>query len=134
MNILLLGPPGSGKSTQAAVLAERLGILQITASEILTAAADTESDDALLIAGAMDTGTLVPDEVVSRLLIVRLRQADCTAGFVLDGFPRTVGQAMVLDQAGIRLDYMTEIILEDAEVSGGWRGAVSISPPDASII
>lgn len=116
MNILLLGPPGSGKSTQAALLAERLGIPRITASEVLTAAADTEADDATLIRQAMESGSLVPDEAVSRLLIARLRQADCAAGFVLDGFPRTVRQAAALEHAGIRLDSVIELTLEEADL------------------
>lgn len=92
MNVLLIGPPGSGKSTQVGFLAERLMIPRITASEVLKAAAQTDSTDARLIRQTMDAGALVPDEVVRGLLITRLRQPDCVTGFVLDGFPRTVPQ------------------------------------------
>jgi adenylate kinase len=116
MNILLIGPPGSGKSTQAALLAERLRIPMVTASEVLTAAAGTESDDAHIIRQTMDAGALVPDEVVNGLLIARLRQPDCATGFVLDGFPRTVPQAAALEGAGIRIDDVVELILEDEAV------------------
>jgi adenylate kinase len=116
MNILLIGPPGSGKSTQAAYLAEHLNIPRITTSEVLTVAADTDSADARIIRQAMDTGALVPDEIVGGLLIARLSQPDCAKGFVLDGFPRTVPQASALEQACIRIDNVVELFLEDAEV------------------
>jgi adenylate kinase len=132
MNILLLGPPGSGKSTQAAVLAERLGIPRITASEVLTVTAQMDSPVAGAIHQAMRTGALVPDDIVSCVLIARLRRSDCANGFVLDGFPRTVPQAAALDQAGIRLNYVIELILEDAEVFRRLTGR-RIHPPSGRL-
>jgi adenylate kinase len=116
MNILLIGPPGSGKSTQSGFLAERLMIPRIAASEVLTAAVKADLPGAGAIHQAMKTGALVPDDIVSGVLIALLRRSDCATGFILDGFPRTAPQAAALDQAAIRLDYVIEIILEDAEV------------------
>jgi adenylate kinase len=116
MNILLMGPPGSGKSTQAALLAERLKIPHVTASALLVASAQGDSPDGHMIKETMARGALVPDEIVSRLLITRLKEPDCATGFVLDGFPRTVPQSTGLAQAGIRIDVIVELILEEAEL------------------
>ena len=116
MTILLMGPPGSGKSTQAALLAERLKIPRITASALLAAAAQGDSPDGRMIKESMTKGALVPDEMVSKLLINRLGQPDCATGFVLDGFPRTVPQATALVGAGIHIDAVVELILEETEV------------------
>jgi adenylate kinase len=116
MNILLIGPPGSGKSTQSGFLAERLMIPRIAATEVLTAAVKGDLPGAGAIHQAMKTGALVPDDIVSGVLIALLRRSDCATGFILDGFPRTAPQAAALDQAAIRLDYVIELILEDAEV------------------
>jgi adenylate kinase len=116
MNILLMGPPGSGKSTQAALIAERLKVARITASALLAAAAQGDSSDGRMVKKTMATGTLVPDEIVNKLVITRLGQPDCATGFVLDGFPRTVPQATALAQAGIHIDGIVELILEEAEL------------------
>lgn len=132
VTILLIGPAGSGKSTQAGVLAEHLSIPRITASEVLTAAVRADSPGAGAIQQAMTTGALVPDNIVSGVLIARLRHSDCATGFVLDGFPRTVPQAAALDQAAIRLDDVMEIILEDAEVFRRLTGR-RIHPPSGRL-
>jgi adenylate kinase len=132
MTILLMGPPGSGKSTQAGLLAERLSIPRIMASEVLTATAQMDSPVAGAIHQAMTTGALVPDDIVSGVLIARLRRSDCANGFVLDGFPRTVPQAAALDQAAIRLNYVIELILEDAEVFRRLTGR-RIHPPSGRL-
>ena len=116
MKILFFGPPGSGKSTQAALLAERLKIPSVTASVVLKAAAQSDSPDGHMIKEIMAKGALVPDEIVSKLLINRLKEPDCAIGFVLDGFPRTVPQATALAQAGIRIDAVVELVLEEGEV------------------
>jgi adenylate kinase len=98
------------------MLAERLNTPRITASALLAGAAQTDSADAPIIKQAMAAGTLVPDEVISKLLTTRLTQPACATGFVLDGFPRTVPQATALVQAGIHIDAVVELILEEAEV------------------
>jgi adenylate kinase len=116
MNILLMGPAGSGKSTQAALLTERLNIPRIMASVLLAAAAQGDSPDGHMIKETMAKGALVPDEIVNTLVITRLGQPDCATGFVLDGFPRTVPQAAALTGAGIRIDAIVELILEEAEL------------------
>lgn len=116
MNILLMGPPGSGKSTQAALLAERQKIPRITASALLAAAAQSDSLEGRMIEESMAKGSLVPDEIVSKLLINRLKEPDCANGFVLDGFPRTVPQGAALSGSGIRVDVIVELVLEEAEL------------------
>ena len=132
VTILLIGPPGSGKSTQAGVLAEHLSIPRITASEVLTAAVKADSSGAGAIHQAMATGTFVSDDIVSGVLIARLRRSDCATGFVLDGFPRTVPQAAALAHAAIRLNYVIELILEDAEVFRRLTGR-RIHPPSGRL-
>ncbi|MBI4524148.1 MAG: nucleoside monophosphate kinase [Deltaproteobacteria bacterium] len=116
MKIFLMGPPGSGKSTQAVLLAERLKIPRITASALLAAAAQNDSPDGHMIKESMAKGALVPDEIVNKLLISRLKEPDCTTGFVLDGFPRTVPQATALTCSGIRIDAIVELLAEEAEL------------------
>jgi adenylate kinase len=112
MKILLMGPPGSGKSTQAALLAKRQKIPCIMASALLAAVAQSDSPDGHLIKETMAKGALVPDEI----LISRLKEPDCAFGFVLDGFPRTVSQAAALTSAGIRIDAIVGLVLEKAEL------------------
>jgi adenylate kinase len=116
MKILFMGPPGSGKSTQAVLLADRFKIPRITASSLLAAAAQGDSTEGQRIKERMATGSLVPDEIVNKLLIHRLREPDCAAGFVLDGFPRTVPQATALAGTGTRIDAIVELVLEEAEL------------------
>lgn len=96
-NVLLIGPPGAGKGTQAAFLVERHGIPQISTGEILREAVASGSELGERVRKIMEVGELVPDEVVIQIVEQRLRRADCAKGFVLDGFPRTPGQAKALD-------------------------------------
>jgi adenylate kinase len=116
MKILLVGPPGSGKSTQAALLSERLKIPRITASALLAAAAQGDSPEGQGIKESMAIGALVPDEIVNKFLISRLNEPDSLTGFVLDGFPRTVPQAAALTASGIHVDAIVELVLEEAEL------------------
>lgn len=93
MKLVLLGPPGAGKGTQAAMLVERFGIPQISTGDMLRAAVREKSAMGIKAKECMDSGALVPDEVVVGIVRERLQQADCQHGFILDGFPRTVPQA-----------------------------------------
>jgi adenylate kinase len=123
MRIVLVGPPGSGKGTQAKVLCARLGIPQLSTGDMLRAAKASGTLDPELVA-AMTRGALVPDEVVIGLIDRRVDGADCKPGFLLDGFPRTVPQATALDvllagrawslDAVLQLDVPRELLLERA--------------------
>jgi adenylate kinase len=96
MNLILLGPPGAGKGTQAKMLTERFGIPQISTGDILRAAVKEGTPMGVKAKSFMDAGGLVPDEVVIGIVRERLQYADCLPGFILDGFPRTTGQAEAL--------------------------------------
>lgn len=122
MKLVLLGPPGAGKGTQAAMLIKRFGIPQISTGDMLRAAVKAQSPMGQKAKEFMDAGGLVPDEVVIGIVRERLQEADCQAGFILDGFPRTVGQADALQQtlsglgkeldAAISLEVDTEALVE----------------------
>ncbi len=99
MKLVLLGPPGAGKGTQAVMLVERFGIPQISTGDMLRAAVKDQSPMGLKAKEYMNSGALVPDEVVVGIVRERLQQEDCQAGFILDGFPRTVPQADELKKA-----------------------------------
>jgi len=104
MKLVLLGPPGAGKGTQAAMLVEKYGIPQISTGDMLRAAVREQTSMGIKAKEYMDAGGLVPDEVVIGIVRDRLQQADCAAGFILDGFPRTVPQADALKQTLVELD------------------------------
>jgi adenylate kinase len=106
--ILLLGPPGAGKGTQAAILVERLGIPQISTGDMLRAAVRAGTPVGREARAYMERGDLVPDDVVIGVAEERLDQPDARRGFVLDGFPRTTGQARALDRLLERLDVSLE--------------------------
>ncbi|WP_321369814.1 adenylate kinase [uncultured Desulfuromusa sp.] len=98
MKIILLGPPGAGKGTQAAMLVERYGIPQISTGDMLRLAVTAKSPMGVKAKEYMDAGNLVPDEVVVGIVRERLQEDDCAAGFILDGFPRTILQADALNE------------------------------------
>jgi len=103
MGIILLGPPGAGKGTQAKKLTEAFGIPQISTGDMLREAVKTGTELGLKAKSFMDAGGLVPDEVVIGIVKERLSKSDCDKGFILDGFPRTIPQATALDAAAVDL-------------------------------
>ncbi|MBJ6752019.1 adenylate kinase [Geomonas anaerohicana] len=120
MNLILLGPPGVGKGTQAKLLIDRFGIPQISTGDILRAAVKELTPMGIKAKGFMDSGALVPDEVVIGIVEERLAQPDCQKGFILDGFPRTVPQADALSQVltgiGKKIDHVVSLSVDKAEL------------------
>src|SRR3954447_26794722 len=116
MRILLLGLPGAGKGTQAQYLSARYGIPQISTGDMLRAAAEAGSPLGREAKQYMDRGSLVPDDLVIALVRERVRQPDAAKGFIFDGFPRTIAQAEALRTAGVNLDAVVELAVEDEEI------------------
>jgi adenylate kinase len=120
MNLILLGPPGVGKGTQAKLLIDRFGIPQISTGDILRAAVKGLTPMGVKAKGFMDSGALVPDAVVIGIVEERLAQADCATGFILDGFPRTVAQADALKQVlsglGLAIDHVVSLSVDQDEL------------------
>ncbi len=117
MNIIILGPPGSGKGTQAEKIADRYGIPHISTGDIFRAAKEKETDIGKQIKERMVKGVLISDEITIKLVEMRLKETDCTEGFILDGFPRTIEQAEALDsmiELGfvVVLDVPDDVIIE----------------------
>ena len=124
MRLILLGAPGAGKGTQAGFIRERFGIPQISTGDMLRAAVKAGTPLGLAAKQVMDSGGLVSDEIILGLVKDRITQPDCGKGFLFDGFPRTIPQAQALRDAGVQLDHVVEIHVEDAEIiarlSGRW--------------
>ena len=113
MNLILLGAPGAGKGTQAAVISERLNIPQISTGNIIREALRSGTEMGLKAKSFMDAGKLVPDEVVIGIIKDRLQADDCKEGFILDGFPRTIPQAEALDEMGVVINKVIDIEVPD---------------------
>ncbi len=118
MRLVLLGPPGAGKGTQAQLLAERKGTAHLSTGDMLRAAAAAGTPVGKRAKAIMDRGDLVSDEVMIEIIAGRIDEPDCAGGFILDGFPRTVDQAKALDrllaERGLSLDAVVEISVDDA--------------------
>ncbi|MDR0457681.1 MAG: adenylate kinase [Burkholderiaceae bacterium] len=109
MKLILLGAPGAGKGTQAAFICKQYGIAQISTGDMLRAAVKAGTPLGLAAKKVMDAGALVSDDIIIGLVQERITQPDCAAGFLLDGFPRTIPQAEALKKAGVQLDVVLEI-------------------------
>lgn len=116
MNLILLGAPGAGKGTQAEVICDHLQIPAISTGNILREAVKNGSELGLKAKSFMDSGALVPDEVVINILKERIAQDDCQKGFILDGFPRTVPQAEALDAMGVQIDCVLSLEVADEAI------------------
>ena len=116
MRVILLGAPGAGKGTQAKFITEKFGIPQISTGDMLRAAVKAGTELGLIAKGVMDSGGLVSDDLIINLVKERIAQPDCVNGFLFDGFPRTIPQAEALVKAGVELDHVLEIAVEDEEI------------------
>ena len=122
MNLILLGAPGAGKGTQAQMLTERLGIPSISTGNMLREAMANHTPLGEKVRTCMDSGKLVSDELVMHLLAERISAPDCKNGYILDGVPRTLVQAQALDAAGIGVDHVVSIEIEDSVIVGRMSG------------
>jgi len=116
LKLILLGPPGAGKGTQAEVLSDKLGIPTISTGNMLREAVKNETPIGLKAKAIMDAGGLVPDEVIIGVVIDRISLADCNNGFILDGVPRTLAQAEAIDSNGIGIDDVLLIENSDEQI------------------
>ena len=122
MNLILLGAPGAGKGTQAELLIEKLSIPAISTGNMLREAMANGTELGKKVKQYMDGGLLVPDELVLGIVAERVAQPDCSKGFILDGVPRTLAQAEVLDAKGVRIDHVVSIEIDDDVIEGRMTG------------
>ncbi len=116
MRLILLGPPGAGKGTQASFIKEKFGIPQISTGDMLRAAVKAGTPLGIEAKKVMDAGGLVSDDIIIGLVKDRLQQDDCKSGYMFDGFPRTIPQADAMKDAGVPIDFVLEIDVPDAEI------------------
>lgn len=122
MNLILLGAPGAGKGTQAEKICEKYNIPAVSTGNIIREALKNGTDMGLKAKSYIDAGALVPDEVVIGIIKERLAEDDCKAGFILDGFPRTIPQAEALDAMGINIDKVVDIEVPDDKIAARLSG------------
>ncbi len=129
MILILLGPPGAGKGTQAQRLVEKYGIVQLSTGEILRGTVAAGGALGQRAKDVMEAGQLMPDDLMIRIIADRIDQPDCARGFILDGFPRTVRQAEALDELlakkGLKLDHVIELQVDDSVLVGRITGRAS---------
>ncbi len=116
MRLILLGAPGAGKGTQAQFITEAFGIPQISTGDMLRAAVKAGTELGQKAKAIMDAGGLVSDDIIIGLVKERITEADCASGFLFDGFPRTIPQAQAMVDAGVTIDHVIEISVDDEEI------------------
>ena len=116
MRLILLGAPGAGKGTQAQFICEKYGIPQISTGDMLRAAVKAQTALGIQAKTVMDAGGLVSDDIIIGLVKERIEQDDCANGFLFDGFPRTIPQAEAMVEAGVVIDHVVEIAVDDEEI------------------
>ena len=122
MNLILLGAPGAGKGTQAELLVKKLSIPAISTGNMLREAMANGSELGKQVKQYMDEGSLVPDELILSIVADRVTEPDCQNGFILDGVPRTLAQAVALDMRGVKIDHVVSIEVDDSEIEGRMTG------------
>lgn len=122
VRLIMLGAPGAGKGTQAALLSERLGIPTISTGSILRQAIHDGTDVGLQVKALIEAGHFAPDDLIVKIVNQRVSQPDCENGFILDGMPRTLAQAEALDEAGITIDRVVDIEISDEEIMNRMAG------------